>query len=164
MISSAGHPRHGSLENWDGSAGLNAENRGFRRCSTAEAQRCLWLIRQRIRQRVVSWQHDHLRRNEKKSKGAEGAGRVLVHFEFMHPTARQICRAGAFKDRHCPATVMIALGQGAPPCSRHVRGPVRRGRPMDHRPKVAGERAESVRQSQHHPARVGGGLRQARES
>ncbi|MCI0534740.1 MAG: hypothetical protein L0Z50_05885 [Verrucomicrobiales bacterium] len=46
-----------------------------------------------------------------KSKTAT-ASQVLVHFEFVHPTAQSICIAGTFNDWHGSATPMIALGEG----------------------------------------------------
>jgi 1,4-alpha-glucan branching enzyme len=46
-----------------------------------------------------------------KSKTAT-ASQVLVHFEFVHPTAQRICIAGTFNEWHCSATPMIALGEG----------------------------------------------------
>lgn len=37
---------------------------------------------------------------------------VLVHFEFIHPTAQRVCIAGTFNAWHCSATPMIAMDEG----------------------------------------------------
>jgi 1,4-alpha-glucan branching enzyme len=47
-----------------------------------------------------------------KAKTVTASKSVLVHFEFIHPTAQRVCIAGAFNDWHCSATPMIALGEG----------------------------------------------------
>lgn len=47
-----------------------------------------------------------------KSKAAMASKSVLVHFEFIHPTAQRVCIAGTFNDWHCSATPMIAMGEG----------------------------------------------------
>ena len=47
-----------------------------------------------------------------KSKPASLASPVLVHFEFIHPTAASVCIAGTFNEWHSSATPMIAMGGG----------------------------------------------------
>lgn len=47
-----------------------------------------------------------------KSKTTTAAIPVLVHFEFVHPTAQCVCIAGTFNEWHCSTAPMIALGEG----------------------------------------------------
>ncbi len=50
--------------------------------------------------------------NQKRSKPTTAASPVLVHFEFVHPTAQRVCIAGTFNEWHCAATPMIGMGEG----------------------------------------------------
>ncbi len=55
-----------------------------------------------------------------KSKMEAAVNPVLVHFEFIHPTAQRVCIAGTFNEWHCSAMPMIALGEGASAPARQV--------------------------------------------
>jgi 5'-AMP-activated protein kinase regulatory beta subunit len=49
---------------------------------------------------------------QKRSKPTTAASPVLVHFEFVHPTAQRVCIAGTFNEWHGVATQMIGMGEG----------------------------------------------------
>ena len=47
-----------------------------------------------------------------KTKAMATSSPALVHFEFMHPAAANVCIAGSFNDWHSSATPMVSMGDG----------------------------------------------------
>ena len=53
-----------------------------------------------------------MRKNSSKQFDRNGSSSPLVHLEYNHPTATEVCIAGTFNDWRPEATPMIGLGHG----------------------------------------------------
>ena len=53
-----------------------------------------------------------MKQNGKQQTKGNGTTSVMLHVEFVHPTAKAVAIAGSFNDWRPEATAMIAMGNG----------------------------------------------------